>query len=136
MKNQKLAKIVDAETAKGNTDAISIAKECDKHGIICAAVAVELYMRSRPIVVGSYVRSHDFEDRVRPGKRAECYIEGTVTGFMEREGSQRYIIKAEKRVWDGKEIQLDPTEREICPPVNGTIRASTDEAMYQVELLK
>lgn len=65
------------------------------------------------IEVGDLVRSYDFEST------DDCYIEGTVMGFVEHEGCQRYRIDGVFRVFDGKQTIV---QREIIPPVNGTAR--------------
>lgn len=67
------------------------------------------------IRAGDKVRSYDFPGRV------DCYVEGTVEGFVERDGCQRYVIAVDRRVLEGRNVSLahrDPYQ--VFPPVNGT----------------
>lgn len=68
------------------------------------------------IKVGDKVKSFDFKGI------DSAYIQGEVTGFEIMEGCKRYVIKTEKRIFDGKEIALadDHPEKTVYPPVNGT----------------
>ena len=74
------------------------------------------------IKVGSKVRSFDFArgDRGRQleGERA-CYIEGVVEGFKDLEGCERYVIRVDRKVWAGEEVEK-PYRGHVYPPVNGT----------------
>ena len=74
------------------------------------------------IQVGSKVRSFDFArgDRGRQleGERA-CYIEGVVEGFKDLEGCERYVIRVDRKVWAGEEVD-NPYRGHVYPPVNGT----------------
>ena len=74
------------------------------------------------IQVGSKVRSFDFardgRGRQLEGERA-CYVEGVVEGFKKLEGCERYVIRVERKVWAGEEVE-DPYRGHVYPPVNGT----------------
>ena len=70
------------------------------------------------ITVDDKVRSFDFENRDLTGERA-CYVEGTVIGFEDWADCTRYAIKADRRVWGGKEIK-DDIGHTFYPPINGT----------------
>ena len=63
--------------------------------------------------VGSKVRSFDF-----PHSR-ECYVEGTIEGYKKIEGCERYVIRVERKVWAGEEVE-DPYDGHVFPPLNGT----------------
>jgi hypothetical protein len=65
------------------------------------------------IKIGDKVRSYDF-----PGVRDDCYMEGTVIGFTEIEGCNRYIIATDRYVLEGKFHTA--AVRRVYPPVNGT----------------
>ena len=65
------------------------------------------------IQVGSKVRSFDFSHS------RECYVEGVVEGFKELEGCERYVIRVERKVWAGEEVE-EPYRGRVYPPVNGT----------------
>lgn len=81
-------------------------------------------------LIGRRVRSFDFEDRDLEGERA-CYVTGTVTGIL-RAGEfaadgetyfpdcDRYVIRAESRVFAGKDTPLACEGQEFFPPLNGT----------------
>lgn len=76
------------------------------------------------INVGDMVRSHDFEERERPG-RGPCYVEGKVLEIGKViEGCPRYTIRVTREVWNGKEVPATAafSKRGILvhPPVNGT----------------
>ncbi len=74
------------------------------------------------IQVGSKVRSFDFarngRGRQLEGERA-CYIEGVVEGFKDLEGCERYVIRVDRKVWAGEEVE-NPYRGNVYPPVNGT----------------
>ena len=74
------------------------------------------------IQVGSKVRSFDFardgRGRQLDGERA-CYIEGVVEGYKKLEGCERYVIRVERKVWAGEEVE-EPYRGRVYPPVNGT----------------
>ena len=74
------------------------------------------------IQVGSKVRSFDFardgRGRQLEGERA-CYIEGVVKGFKDLEGCKRYVIRVDRKVWAGEEVE-NPYRGNVYPPVNGT----------------
>ena len=74
------------------------------------------------IQVGSKVRSFDFardgRGRQLEGERA-CYIEGVVEGFKHLEGCERYVIRVDRKVWAGEEVD-NPYRGHVYPPVNGT----------------
>jgi hypothetical protein len=60
--------------------------------------------------IGQRVRSHDFEDKTRPG-RGECYCEGVIEDVRDIDGyGDKYLITVDRRVWDGREVT--PTEAE------------------------
>lgn len=78
-------------------------------------------MTKTEIQVGSKVRSFDFESRDLEGERA-CYVEGTVMEVgVVLEGCARYRIVVEKRVFGGKVLTGPNVEKEVFPPVNGTV---------------
>jgi hypothetical protein len=84
------------------------------------------------IQVGSKVRSFDFHYmRDLEGPRS-CYMEGTVTGFEEIRGCERYIIEVDRCVSGGKEHDDFPST--IIPPVNGT-RTSMGRVTDGVEVV-
>ena len=68
------------------------------------------------IQVGSKVRSFDF-----PLSR-DCYVEGTVEGFKEVEGCDRYVIRVDRKVWRDEEEDILGRFPYVYPPVNGTPR--------------
>jgi hypothetical protein len=76
------------------------------------------------IQVGNRVRSFDFVQgdfgRDLEGERA-CYVEGIVEGFKKLEGCERYVIRVERKVWAGEEVE-DPYRGCVYPPVNGTAK--------------
>ncbi len=76
----------------------------------------------RPIVVGSIVRSFDFDglgEAAVEGERA-CFVEGEVIG-VSRDGwdCPRYAIRPIRRVFAGKELPEERLET-VFPPLNGT----------------
>jgi hypothetical protein len=76
--------------------------------------------KSNNPMVGSKVRSFDFESRDLDGERA-CYVEGEVVEVgVVLEGCQRYRIRVDKRVFGGKVLTGPRVEKEVFPPVNGT----------------
>lgn len=69
------------------------------------------------IKVGDYVRSYDFVGT------DDCYIEGTLIGFTEKEGCMRYSIRCEKDVIHGEAFEKGEDSRvghTFYPPLNGT----------------
>ena len=74
--------------------------------------------------VGDRVRSFDFARDGRgkqlKGERA-CYVEGTIEGFKRIEGCDRYMIRVERKVWAGEEVE-SPYDGHVFPPLNGTPR--------------
>jgi hypothetical protein len=65
------------------------------------------------IVPGERVRSYDFS-----GIR-DCYAEGVVEAITDpMEGCQRYMLRIEKRVLEGRIVPVD--DEYVYPPVNGT----------------
>ena len=74
------------------------------------------------IKVGSRVRSFDSHSRDLTGEDA-CYIEGEVVGFEFVDGCERYVIKIDRVVWEGKEL-FDEIGQMVRPPLNGTGRMS------------
>ena len=74
--------------------------------------------------VGDKVRSFDFARDGRgkqlKGERA-CYVEGTIEGFKRIEGCDRYMIRVERKVWAGEEVE-NPYDGHVFPPLNGTPR--------------
>ena len=76
------------------------------------------------IEVGNRVRSYDFprgeHGRQLEGERA-CYVEGIVEDFKKLEGCERYVIRVERKVWAGEEVE-DPYRGHVYPPVNGTAK--------------
>jgi hypothetical protein len=74
-------------------------------------------MKIQTITEGQRVRSFDFDGRDLEGERA-CYVEGTVMGFDNIQGCDRYVIKVSKRVFGGEEVT--PEDDTFIPPVNGT----------------
>jgi len=75
--------------------------------------------RNDNIQVGDMVRSFDFPtlNRSEVGEDA-CYVEGEVVEFRRIEGRTRYVIRATRRVFGGKEVEAE--QRNFYPPVNGT----------------
>lgn len=69
------------------------------------------------ITVGTKVRSFDFECHDLTGERA-CFVEGTVVGFAEKDGCERYAIHIERAIFGGKKAK--PHTSHIYPPKNGT----------------
>jgi hypothetical protein len=69
---------------------------------------------TQAIQAGDKVRSYDFEGR------RDCYVEGVVSGFEEVEGCNRYVLRAERRVIEGREVASEADT--FYPPVNGTPR--------------
>ena len=65
------------------------------------------------IQVGSKFRSYDFSHA------RDCYVEGVVKGFKALEGCERYVIRVDRKVWAGKEVE-NPYRGDVYPPVNGT----------------
>jgi hypothetical protein len=69
------------------------------------------------IRVGSRVRSFDFPDR-----SDQHFIVGTVEAIAPGPGElascNRYHVRLEYRVWDGK--REEPDDEMVYPPVNGT----------------
>lgn len=73
---------------------------------------LQLYWET--INIGDRVRSYDFPFR------KDCYIEGEVKAFRHIEGCERYVIRADTRVWGaGEEEKITPPAH-FYPPVNGT----------------
>lgn len=74
------------------------------------------------VMVGDRVRSFDFEGR------DDCYVEGVVTGYREREGCTRYAILVDREVFNGEVIPYNATRsgmgRTAYPPVNGTPKST------------
>ncbi len=75
-------------------------------------------MEHEEINVGDKVRSYDFPMHRDEDGETACYIEGEVTGIEWHEGCDRYVIKATRRVFAGKEVA--PESDWFYPPVNGT----------------
>lgn len=77
-----------------------------------------LALSTLTIGVGDRVRSYDFEGR------SDCYVEGVVTGFKERDSCTRYVIEVDTEVFEGKPVDKSSTRSKIgelvFPPVNGT----------------
>jgi hypothetical protein len=75
-----------------------------------------------PFNVGDLLRSHDFEERERPGRGA-CYCEGKLLSYEWREGCWRYVIRVTREVWNGAEsprtAAFSKVGRTIFPPING-----------------
>lgn len=73
-------------------------------------------METSEIKIEDTVRSYDFEGR------KDCYVEGVVIGFVEREGCNRYVIRVERDVVRGLEQRFEGTRvgTNVYPPVNGT----------------
>ena len=72
------------------------------------------------IIIGTKVRSFDFHyERSLEGSRS-CYMEGTVTGFEEIRGCDRYVIEVNRCIAGGKELPAQEYPPTIYPPVNGT----------------
>jgi hypothetical protein len=87
--------------------------------------------------LGEMLRSHDFEERTRPGRGA-CYVEGKLIGICEMmEGCTRYAIEVTREVWNGKEIPATaPFSKRglvVHPPLNGTPVAGMDRVTNLVE---
>lgn len=88
-------------------------------------------MEIQNITVGQKVRSFDFADgkwgRDLEGERA-CYVEGEVVemtrhipgpdGFLMDSGCDRYVIRCDKRVFGGEEVERE--DELFYVPVNGT----------------
>ncbi len=69
------------------------------------------------IAVGDTVKSYDFD------YGDDCYVQGKVVGFTVMDGSERYVIVMDKKVFGGKdetEKYLETTGNyKFYPPVNG-----------------
>ena len=69
------------------------------------------------INIGDKERSFDFSTQDLEGPRA-CYVEGTVERLEEQGGCLRYVVKVDRQVFGGEEVDDGPEY--VCPPVNGT----------------
>ncbi len=72
---------------------------------------------STEIEIGDIVRSYDFPDTL--GLKNEFYVVGEVIDIMEYEGCLRYVIRADRRVWNGYPT-LQGVTGPFYVPVNGT----------------
>lgn len=75
--------------------------------------------------IGERVRSFDFPDLDGHPGRSDCYVEGPIVAFEEREGCMRYVILVEVDAFDGAVYRTGDGKRSrvgrTCyPPVNGT----------------
>lgn len=77
------------------------------------------------IKVGDKVRSFDNEYRRDVSGTSAYYVEGVVTGFMEREACLRYEIEVKRDVYMGRDV-VGRLNCFVYPPVNGTPRLFSD----------
>lgn len=65
--------------------------------------------------VGTPVRSYDF------AHCKDCYIEGVVDGYGGDvfPSDVHYRIAVTRRVWEGRELPADKTEKIVYPPMRG-----------------
>jgi len=84
---------------------------------LCRECRGDDHQDERPVAVGDWVRSFDFESRDMTGPRA-CYSEGRVVAIVHWLDCDRYEIEVSRCVFGGVDT---PHAEHAFPPVNGTV---------------